>query len=220
MFLKELLYDARSIRERDPAARTTLEVILLYQGFHALIWHHFSHWFYVHRHFFIARLLSQMGRHSTGIEIHPGAKIGRGLFIDHGMGVVIGETAEIGNDCTIYHGVTLGGTGHDVGKRHPTIGNNVLISTGAKVLGPFTVGDNSRIGANAVVLQAVPPNSTVVGVKARVVKIDGQRVGCLPSFELDQIHMPDPVAQELRQLKQRISANERKLQDAQKKEDK
>lgn len=212
MIFKGLLADARSIRERDPAARTTLEVVLLYQGFHALIWHRMSHWLYLHHRFFLARMVSQIARHCTGIEIHPGAKIGRGLFIDHGMGIVIGETAEVGDNCTIYHGVTLGGTGHDVGKRHPTIGNNVLISTGAKVLGPFTVGDNSRIGANAVVLQEVPPNSTVVGVKARVVKIDGQRVGSVPSFDLDQIHIPDPVAQELCQLQQRVSANERKLQ--------
>ena len=144
----------------------------------------------------------------TGIEIHPGATIGHRLFIDHGMGIVIGETAEIGDDCTIYHGVTLGGTGHDTGKRHPTIGNNVLISTGAKVLGPFTVGDNSRIGANAVVLQEVPPNSTVVGIKARVVKIDGQRV---PSYDLDQIHLPDPLAQELCRLQHRVYVNEQKL---------
>ena len=146
------LEDARSIRDRDPAARTTLEVVLLYQGFHALFYHRQAHWLYQHKHFFLARALSQFARHMTGIEIHPGAKIGKRLFIDHGMGIVIGETAEIGDDCTIYHGVTLGGTGHDTGKRHPTIGNNVLISTGAKVLGPFKVGDNSRIGANAVVL--------------------------------------------------------------------
>ena len=146
----------------------------------------------------------------TGIEIHPGATIGRRLFIDHGMGIVIGETAEIGDDCTIYHGVTLGGTGHDTGKRHPTIGNNVLIATGAKVLGPFTVGDNSRIGANAVVLQEVPPNSTVVGVKARVVKIDGQRVSS-PSYDLDQVNLPDPLAQELCRLQSRVYANEQRL---------
>ena len=181
---------------------------MLYQGFHALIYHRQAHWLYKHKFFFLARALSQFARHMTGIEIHPGATIGRRLFIDHGMGIVIGETAEIGDDCTIYHGVTLGGTGHDTGKRHPTIGNNVLISTGAKVLGPFTVGDNSRIGANAVVLQEVPPNSTVVGVKARVVKIDGQRV---PSYDLDQIHLPDPLAQELCRLQHRVYVNEQKL---------
>lgn len=201
MIFKGLLTDARSIRERDPAARTTLEVFLLYPGFHALIFHRQANWLYRHRLFFLARLWSQFARHMTGIEIHPGARIGKRLFIDHGMGIVIGETAEVGDNCTIYHGVTLGGTGHDTGKRHPTIGNNVLISTGAKVLGPFKVGDNSRIGANAVVLQEVPPNSTVVGVKARVVKINGQRVDSVPSYELDQVNIPDPTAQELQALK-------------------
>ncbi|WP_283674327.1 serine O-acetyltransferase EpsC [Butyricicoccus sp. Marseille-Q5471] len=207
---KGLLSDARLIRDRDPAARTTLEVILLYQGFHALFYHRQAHWLYRHKRFFLARALSQFARHMTGIEIHPGAKIGRGLFIDHGMGIVIGETAEIGDNCTIYHGVTLGGTGHDTGKRHPTIGDNVLISTGAKVLGPFKVGDNSRIGANAVVLQEVPANSTVVGVKARVVKIDGQRVST-PSYDLDQINLPDPLAQELCRLQHRVYVNEQRL---------
>lgn len=208
MIFKGLLTDARSIRERDPAARTTLEVFLLYPGFHALIFHRQANWLYKHRRFFLARLWSQFARHVTGIEIHPGATIGKRLFIDHGMGIVIGETAEVGNDCTIYHGVTLGGTGHDTGKRHPTIGNNVLISTGAKVLGPFSVGDNSRIGANAVVLQEVPPDSTVVGVKARVVKINGHRVDTLPSYELDQVNIPDPTAQELQTLKKRLDETE------------
>jgi len=155
--------------------------------------------------------VSQHGRRRTGIEIHPGATIGRCLFIDHGMGIVFGETCEIGDNCTIYHGVTLGGTGKDTGKRHPTIGNNVLISTGAKVLGPFTVGDNSRIGANAVVLQEVPPDSTVVGIKARVVKIAGQRIGPSPAYTLDQINLPDPLAQELCRLQSRVYANEQKL---------
>lgn len=211
MIFRGLLEDARSIRDRDPAARTTLEVFLLYPGFHALIYHRPAHWLYQHKHFFLARALSQFARHMTGIEIHPGATIGSRLFIDHGMGIVIGETAAIGDDCTIYHGVTLGGTGHDTGKRHPTIGNNVLIATGAKVLGPFKVGDNSRIGANAVVLQEVPPNSTVVGIKARVVKIDGQRVGPSPSYALDQVNFPDPVAQDLCQLQRRVYRNEQKL---------
>ena len=218
MIFKGLLDDARSIRDRDPAARTTLEVVLLYQGFHALFYHRQAHWLYEHKHFFLARALSQFARHMTGIEIHPGAKIGRRLFIDHGMGIVIGETAEIGDDCTIYHGVTLGGTGKDTGKRHPTIGNNVLISTGAKVLGPFTVGDNSRIGANAVVLQEVPPDSTVVGVKARVVKIAGQRVGSSPAYTLDQIHLPDPLTQELCRLQSRVYANEQKLRKEEERE--
>ena len=205
MIFKGLLDDARSIRDRDPAARTTLEVVLLYQGFHALFYHRQAHWLYEHKHFFLARALSQFARHMTGIEIHPGAKIGRRLFIDHGMGIVIGETAEIGDDCTIYHGVTL-------------IGNNVLISTGAKVLGPFTVGDNSRIGANAVVLQEVPPDSTVVGVKARVVKIAGQRVGSSPAYTLDQIHLPDPLTQELCRLQSRVYANEQKLRKEEERE--
>lgn len=200
--------DAKNIRDKDPAARNVAEVIILYPGFHVLVTHKIAHFLYNHKCFFLARFVSQLARHLTGIEIHPGAKIGRKLFIDHGMGIVFGETTEIGDNCTIYHGVTLGGTGKDTGKRHPTIGDNVLISTGAKVLGPFTVGNNSRIGANAVVLQEVPPNSTVVGVKARVVKIDGHRV---PSFDLDQIHMPDPVSQELCRLEHRVYQNERRL---------
>ena len=193
---------------RDPAARSKLEIFLLYPGVHAILYHRLAHFLYCHGLKFLARLVSQWSRFWTGIEIHPGAKIGRRFVIDHGMGIVIGETAEVGDYCTIYHGVTLGGTGKDTGKRHPTIGDNVLISTGAKVLGPFTVGNNSRIGANAVVLQEVPPNSTVVGVKARVVKIDGHRV---PSFDLDQIHMPDPVSQELCRLEHRVYQNERRL---------
>lgn len=206
-----LLEDARNIQRKDPAARNVLEVILLYPGFHILVYHRVAHWLYEHKHFFLARWVSQHGRHKTGIEIHPGAKIGKCLFIDHGMGIVFGETTEIGDNCTIYHGVTLGGTGKDTGKRHPTIGNNVLISTGAKVLGPFTVGDNSRIGANAVVLQEVPPDSTVVGIKARVVKIAGQRIGPSPAYTLDQINLPDPLAQELCRLQSRVYANEQKL---------
>ena len=199
-----------SIMERDPAARNRWEVYFLYSGFKAVRAYRKAHWFYVRGHKFIARWLSQRARHKTGIEIHPGATIGRGLFIDHGMGVVIGETAEIGDNCTLYQGVTLGGTGKDHGKRHPTLGDNVLIGSGAKVLGPFTVGDNSRIGANAVVLQEVPPNSTVVGVKARVVKIDGQRVSS-PSYDLDQVNLPDPLAQELCRLQSRVYANEQRL---------
>ena len=209
MFFKDLFQDARSIAERDPAAKSVIEVILLYPGFHAIFFHRIAHWFYKKKMFFIARFISQLSRFLTGIEIHPGAKIGRGLFIDHGMGVVIGETAEIGDNCTIYHGVTLGGTGKDKGKRHPTIGNNVLISTGAKVLGPFKVGDNSKIGANAVVLNEVEPNTTVVGVPGRTVKRGDVKVA--PSFELDQIHIPDPVAQELCKLKVRIARLEEAL---------
>jgi len=202
MFFKDLLYDAKCILERDPAAKSLLEVILLYPGFHAVVLHRIAHWFYKKKLFFIARLVSQVNRFLTGIEIHPGAKIGKGLFIDHGMGVVIGETAEIGDNCTIYHGVTLGGTGKDTGKRHPTIGNNVLIGTGAKILGPFKVGDNARIAANSVVLSEVEPNTTVVGAPARAVKRGNVRIK--PSEELDQIHIPDPVAQELCKILRRL----------------
>lgn len=207
-----LFSDARSIASRDPAARNALEVFLLYPGFHAVILHRIAHLFYRCRLFFVARMISQAGRFFTGIEIHPGATIGRGLFIDHGMGVVIGETAEIGDNCTIYHQVTLGGTGKHTGKRHPTIGNSVLISTGAKILGPFCVGDNARIGANAVVLQEVEPDATVVGVPGRVTRLSGQKVQATASSEeLDQIHMPDVVAQEICRLMHRIQKLETEI---------
>lgn len=205
----KLLDDARLIASRDPAAKSTLEVILLYPGFHALVYHRAAHWFYRKKRFFTARFISQFARHFTGIEIHPGAKIGKGLFIDHGMGVVIGESAEIGDYCTIYHGVTLGGTGKDKGaKRHPTVGNNVLIGAGAKVLGPFKIGDNSTIGANTFVSFEVEPYSTVVGVKGRTVKKGNRRV-ISPSESLDQIHMPDPISQEICRLESRIQHVER-----------
>ncbi len=211
---KGLMYDAKSIASRDPAAKSTLEVVLLYPGFHALVYHRVAHWFYKKKRFFIARFISQFGRHFTGIEIHPGAKIGSGLFIDHGMGVVIGESAEIGDNCTIYHGVTLGGTGKDKGrKRHPTVGNNVLIGAGAKVLGPFNIGDNSTIGANTFVSFEVEPYSTVVGVKGRTVKKAGMRVDC-PSESLDQIHMPDPLSQEICKLANRLQNFENKMCDS------
>lgn len=183
-------------KARDPAARSTFEILTLYPGIKATLSHKRAHWFYEHKMYYIARWISQRSRKQTGIEIHPGAKIGRRFVIDHGMGIVIGETAEVGDDVLIYQGVTLGGTGKDVGKRHPTIGNNVLIGSGAKVLGPFKVGDNSRIAANAVVLKEIPANSTAVGVPARVVKVDGKRVANYAS-EVDQIHVTDPVAQEL-----------------------
>jgi serine O-acetyltransferase len=211
--LNEFVYDAKLILKRDPAARSIWEVIILYPGFHALVWYRIAHWFYIKKIFFFARLLSQMGRFFTGIEIHPGAKIGRGLFIDHGMGVVIGETAEVGDNCTIYHGVTLGGTGKDKGKRHPTIGNNVLISTGAKVLGPFKVGDNARIGANSVVLSEVEPDTTVVGVPGRAVRKGKHRIANeeAPSFSLDQIHISDPVSQKFCRLLARIEKIEEQL---------
>lgn len=165
--MKQLYLDAKNIIKKDPAARNILEVILLYQGFHSLVFHRIAHFLYNCKLFFLARLISQIARFITGIEIHPGAKIGKCLFIDHGMGVVIGETAEVGDNCIIYHGVTLGGTGKDKYKRHPTIGNNVMIGAGAKILGPILIGDNSKIGAGAVVLHNVEKNATVVGVPAK-----------------------------------------------------
>ncbi|NMA66070.1 MAG: serine O-acetyltransferase [Clostridiaceae bacterium] len=195
--------EAKSIYERDPAARSVWQVIFQYSGYKAVRMYRIAHWFHVRGFYFIARAISQFARHKTGVEIHPGAKIGKCLFIDHGMGIVIGETAEIGDYCTIYHGVTLGGTGKDKGKRHPTIGNNVLISAGAKILGPFTVGDNAKIGANAVVLTEVEENTTVVGVPGRAVKRAGKKIR--QSFELDHIHIPDPVSQELCRLRSEIN---------------
>ncbi len=180
---------------RDPAAKSKLEVLLLYPGVKASMSHKRAHWCYEHNMKLLGRAISQISRHRTGIEIHPGAKIGKRLVIDHGMGIVIGETAEIGDDCLIYHGVTLGGTGKESGKRHPTIGNNVLIGTGAKVLGPFTVGDNCRIAANSVVLKEIPPDSTAVGVPARIVKRAGQKVDY--AGQVDQVSVSDPVAEEL-----------------------
>lgn len=188
---------------RDPAARSRLEIFLLYPGVHALIYHRLAHFLYRHRLFFLARLVSQWSRCWTGIEIHPGAQIGRRLVIDHGMGIVIGETAEVGDDCLIYHGVTLGGTGKDQGKRHPTIGNNVLLSTGSKVLGPFKVGDGARIAANAVVLKEIPENATAVGVPARVVRIAGEKTDFVG--DVDQVSVTDPVQKELEALNSRLT---------------
>ena len=190
-----LRYDIKAIKDRDPAARNAFEIFMLYPGLHAVMWHRPAHWLYKHKWYFLARMISQCTKFWTGIEIHPGATIGKGVFIDHGSGVVIGETAEVGDNCTIYQNATLGGTGKDVGKRHPTIGKNVMIGAGAKILGPFTVGDNSKIAANAVVLSEVPPNTTCVGVPAKPVKINGPRVS-----ELDQVHIPDPVSMELCRL--------------------
>ncbi len=192
---KRLKEELDSIMERDPAARSRLEVYFLYSGFKAVRAYRRANWFYRHNHKFIARWISQSARRRTGIEIHPGATIGKGLFIDHGMGVVIGETTEIGDNCTLYQCVTLGGTGKEHGKRHPTLGNNVMVGSGAKILGPFTVGDNARVAAGAVVLDEVPPNSTAVGVPARIVRVNGQKPAAL-----DQIHVTDPVAQELARL--------------------
>ena len=201
----------RAYQARDPAARSRLEIFLLYPGVHATIYHRIAHFLYGHKLKFLARLVSQWSRCWTGIEIHPGAKIGRRLVIDHGMGIVIGETAEVGDDVLLYHGVTLGGTGKDQGKRHPTIGNNVLVSTGAKVLGPFTVGDNARIAANAVVLSEIPPDATAVGVPARVVRIAGERVDY--AAQVDQIHVTDPVQKELQALSARLKWLEKSIDD-------
>lgn len=204
---KRIFEDVNAVRERDPAARGFWEVFLLYPGVKAIRMHRRAHFYYKHNLKFLARWVSQRAVRKTGIEIHPGATIGRRLVIDHGVGIVIGETTEIGDDVLIYQGVTLGGTGKDVGKRHPTIGNNVMISAGAKVLGPFKIGDNSRVAAGAVVLNEVPPNSTVVGVPARVVKQDGKRVA------LDQIHIPDPVKQKMDALEERIASLEAALKE-------
>lgn len=206
---KRLSYDIKTIKRRDPAARSAFEIFLLYSGLHAVLWYRASHFFFKHKMEFIARLLSQLGRFFTGVEIHPGAEIGRGLFIDHGSGVVIGETTIIGEDCIIYQGVTLGGTGKDKGKRHPTLGDNVLVGSGAKILGPFKVGSNARIAANAVVLEEVPENATAVGVPARIVKIGGKRV----CADMDQVHIPDPVAQELCRLTCKLEKLQKELQE-------
>ena len=198
-------------QRRDPAARSKLEIFLLYPGVHAILYHRLAHWMYRHRWFFLARCVSQWNRFWTGIEIHPGATIGHRLVIDHGMGIVIGETAEIGDDCLLYQGVTLGGTGKDKGKRHPTLGNNVLVGSGAKVLGPFTVGDNARIAAGAEVLSEVPANATAVGVPARIVRMAGKPV--YYADDVDQIHLEDPVLQELNSLAERIGELERQLNE-------
>ena len=206
--IKEIKDDVQAVKERDPAAKSTAEIVLTYSGLHAVLAYRLSHQLYKKGRFTTARVVSQTARFFTGIEIHPGATIGKGLFIDHGSGVVIGETTEIGDNCTLYQGVTLGGTGKDTGKRHPTLGNNVLVGSGAKVLGPFTVGDNAKIAANAVVLKEVPPNSTAVGIPAKVVKTGGNK---MPQTDLDQIHIPDPVAQELKKLTEKIEALEEQL---------
>ena len=199
---KDLKDTIAAYQARDPAARSWLEILLLYPGIKAVRSHRLAHWCYRHNLKFLARAISQRSRRRTGIEIHPGATIGRRLVIDHVMGIVIGETAEIGDDCLIYHGVTLGGTGKDVGKRHPTIGNNVLIGTGAKVLGPIKVGDNSRIAANSVVLKEIPEDSTAVGIPARVVRIAGQKVNF--AGEVDQVSVADPVSTELAALRAEV----------------
>jgi serine O-acetyltransferase len=201
-FYKEI----KAAQAKDPAASSFLEVLLMYQGLHALISHRIAHFFYKNKLFFLARLVSQVARHFTAIEIHPGAQIGKGFFIDHGMGVVIGETSIIGDNVLLYQGVTLGGTGLQKGKRHPTIGNNVVIGAGAKVLGNITVGDNSYIGANAVVIKDVPPNSTVVGVPGRITKQDGKKI----DISLDHAHVLDPIMQSMEELHKRIEKLENK----------
>lgn len=205
-FFGRIREDIRTVVEKDPAARNGLEVLICYPGIWAQILHRPAHFLYNHNLKLLARIISQLARFFTGIEIHPGAKIGRRLFIDHGMGIVIGETTEIGDDCILYQGVTLGGTGKDAGKRHPTLGNRVMVSSGAKVLGPFTVGDDAKIGSGAVVLKEVPAGCTVVGVPGRIVK------GPRPmTEEMDQVHLPDPVTREMEQLKKRIAKLEKML---------
>jgi serine O-acetyltransferase len=200
---KDLRETIEAYKARDPAARSSIEVLLLYPGIRATQYHKLAHWCYLHDHKFLARYISQRTRHKTGIEIHPGATIGKRLVIDHGMGIVIGETTEIGDDCLIYQGVTLGGTGKDTGKRHPTIGNNVLIGCGAKVLGPFKVGDNSRVAANAVVLSEIPADCTAVGSPARVVKKKGEKVDYVGNVE--QINVTDPLVQEVINLRSELN---------------
>ncbi|OEH93167.1 serine O-acetyltransferase [Bacillus solimangrovi] len=197
---KMLKEDVDVVFDQDPAARSYLEVILTYSGLHAIWAHRFAHWFYRRKFFFLARLISQISRFFTGIEIHPGAKIGRRFFIDHGMGVVIGETCEIGNNVTIFQGVTLGGTGKEKGKRHPTLEDNTLVSTGAKVLGSITIGENSKVGGGSVVLKDVPPNATVVGIPGKVVVQDGVKV----RRDLNHHELPDPVADKLKKMDQEL----------------
>lgn len=188
--------EIRVIRERDPAIKSNLEVFL-YPSFKAIIMYRIAHKFYLKKHYFIARYISQKAVRKTGIEIHPGATIGKGFFIDHGSGVIIGETAEIGDNVTLYQGVTLGGTGKEQGKRHPTLKDNVMVSAGAKVLGSFTIGENSKIGAGSVVLKEVPPNCTVVGVPGRIVRMGDKKI---PRSDMDQIHLPDPISNDIQQL--------------------
>lgn len=202
LHVKETL---QAYQNNDPAARSKLEILLLYNGVHAILCYRISHWLWGHHCYFLARLISQLAKWLTGVEIHPAATIGRRLVIDHGTGIVVGATTVVGNDCLIYQGVTLGGTGVMQGKRHPTLGNNVMVGSGAKVLGPIHIGDNSRVASNAVVLKDVPDNSTVVGVPGRVVRINGEKT--------DQIHIPDPVAKELQVLRERIEILENMLKE-------
>lgn len=213
--LEGIKKDIQGIRERDPAARTSVEILLLYSGLHAILLHRPAHWLYKNRVYFPARLISQLARFITGIEIHPGAKIGHGVLIDHGSGVVIGETAEVGDNCTIFQGVTLGGTGKEKGKRHPTLGKGVMVGSGAKVLGPFTIGDGAKIASNAVVLQPIPPDATAVGVPARVVRVAGKKVN---GGQLDHVHTPDPVSQELCRLSVEVNKLKKRLEQYEQRE--
>ena len=196
--------DLKAVFERDPAVRNVLEIVFCYPGFHAMLFYRFSHWFWTNKYYFLGRFISHLGRFFTGIEIHPGAQIGGGFFIDHGMGVVIGETAEIGENCTLYHGVTLGGTSWAKEKRHPTLGDNVVVGSGAKILGPFKVGDNSKVGSNSVVVKEVPPSATVVGIPGRVV-ISGERP---TGFDLEHDKLPDPVANAVKCMMDQIRSLE------------
>ena len=205
-FLRDVREDIQTVLKKDPAARNGLEVLICYPGIWALIWHKPAHWLYKHDLKLLARVISQVTRFFTGIEIHPGAQIGRRCFIDHGMAVVIGETTEIGDDVTLYQGVTLGGTGKDSGKRHPTIGNRVIVSSGAKVLGPFKVGDDVKIGSGSIVLNEIPSGCTVVGIPGKIVKRYGES-----TEDLNQVNLPDPVATELECLRRRIVMLEHKL---------
>ncbi len=204
---EEIRSDIDAVKTRDPAAKSDIEIMLLYSGVHAILAYRVAHKLYLSEHYFTARAISQMARHLTGIEIHPGAEIGKGLFIDHGMGVVIGETTVIGDNCTLYQGVTLGGTGKDTGKRHPTLRNNVMVGAGAKILGPIVIEDNCKVAANAVVLKEIPENSTAVGIPAKVVRRDGRRVD-----DLDQVNIPDPVASEILEIRAKLDALSAELQ--------
>jgi serine O-acetyltransferase len=206
----QIKQDLQAVFDRDPAATSTLEVILTYAGFHALLAYRISHWLKAHGVPILPRVLSQLARWLTGVEIHPSAKIGTGFFIDHGMGVVIGETAEIGDYVTLFQGVTLGGTGKERGKRHPTLGNHVVVGAGAKILGGITVGDNVKIGSNSVVLKNVPPNSTVIGVPGRVIKSLGER---LPDATMDQVDLPDPISDRFLALEQELIELRKKLEN-------
>lgn len=212
-FFRTIKRDIDVVLQRDPAARSIVEVIFCYPGFHAILMHRCAHWFYKMGLILLARLISQLNRFLTGIEIHPGAQIGEGLFIDHGMGVVIGETTEIGNNVTLYQGVTLGGTGKEKGKRHPTVGSNVVVSSGAKVLGSLTIGDNVKIGAGSVVLRDVPDDCTVVGVPGKVVKQNGRKVTAVGDDVIDLRHnvLPDPVGEMMLNLQERIVHLEKQI---------